>query len=133
MLLPAFHLACRPVHRNVGPRAPSRAKLQSGKDAKEPVVGDEQLGDTDHPATFVMSSCLRSSSCVGGLMTWASVSRLLGRYAGRTQQSISFSRVIATTLPLLHAVAGVGRRWPPTPPRTAGRWEMWKGTSRNRG
>src|SRR2546423_25178 len=43
-----------------------------------------------------------------------------------------FSRTTVPTMPLLHAVAGVGSRLPPTPLRKAGRWEKWQGTSQSR-
>ncbi len=55
-------------------------------------MGNERLDDPDHSPAFVMLAFLRSSSSAGGLMTWASVSRLLkATYRSNTKKHVLFT------------------------------------------
>src|SRR5258707_15791950 len=119
MLLSAFHLTHRPIHCSVGPRASSRARLQGGKDAKEPAVDNEQLDDPNHSSTFVVLAFLRSSSRAGGLMTWASVSRLLkGKCRSNTKKRALFTNNRAYTAEALRCCWSWKEMAPNTTPKS---------------
>ena len=55
-------------------------------------MGNEQLDGPVHSLTFIMLTCLRSSSRAGGCMTWAYISRRLKA----TCQSITKKHVLCT-------------------------------------
>jgi hypothetical protein len=82
-------------------------------------VGNEQLDGPNHSSTFVVLAFWRSSSRAGGLMTWASVSRLLkGKCRSNTKKRALFTNNRAYTAEALRCCWSWKEMAPNTTPKS---------------